>query len=222
MRIKLFSKKGNGVKSTLSVLLGFVLVTTIASMAPGIDAEAATSKKTMNMVSKQNPAGSVAGCSTNYIYFGSNTSGTNNFDGRFRVLDATHTNTGSSGMFLLSENLAGDLSNGYGGIMFRNNNTGTEYQGSLAQSWCTSFYNSTFSTQEQNAILATTKSDTSVTNNGIPTKASANILNGDMVFLPSEEEMYNSAYGFTSDEARKAAIYGIGQEMHMPHMRLTQ
>ena len=95
------------------------------------------------------------------------------------------------------------------------------WQGSDAQTWCQDFYISNFSTGEQGAVIATTKSDEAFTSStkSVPFAASENILNGDKVFFLSAEEAENSAYGFANDNARIAyagytdgagAVYGYG------------
>lgn len=88
-----------------------------------------------------------------YIYFGTY----NNTSIKWRVLDASKTNVGTTnGMFLLSEYLLAS------GLRF-NGNGGTEnkYQGSEVQKWCIDFANNSnnFSTLEQGAMLGITKKD---------------------------------------------------------------
>ena len=84
------------------------------------------------------------------------------------------------------------------------------WQGSEAQEWCETLYNNSFSDGEQNAVLATTKSDKKFdSSSGLETEfeCSQNILSEDKVFFLSTEEAENSAYGFTDDNAR-IAYYG--------------
>ncbi len=126
---------------------------------------------------------------------------------KWRVL-GDQTNTGESGLFLLSDALLGTGS--YGGVYFDNSgNDSNAWQNSTAKTWCNNFYDSSFSEGEQGAVLATTKSDGAFTSStySVPFAASENILNGDKVFFLSAEEAENSAYGFTDDNAR-IANYG--------------
>ena len=124
---------------------------------------------------------------------------------KWRVLD-DQTNTGESGLFLLSDALLG--TGWHGDVYFDNSgNTSNAWQSSTAKTWCNNFYGSSFSNGEQGAVLATTKSDGALSTGGISFAASENILNGDKVFFLSAEEAENSAYGFTDDNAR-IANYG--------------
>ena len=147
-----------------------------------------------------------------YIYFGNwEVQGTHTSSGpiKWRVLD-DQTNTGGTGLFLLSDALLGT---GYdGGVYF--NNTGNDsnaWQDSTAKTWCNEFYGNSFSEGEQNAVLATTKSDagfiSSSSTYNLSFTESQNILNGDKVFFLSAEEAETSAYGFANDNAR-IADYG--------------
>ena len=91
-----------------------------------------------------------------YIYFGVN-SGNSNTPIKWRVLDADTANDGTtSGMFLLSEYLlASD-------VQFNSNySKGNTYQGSDAQTWCSSFVGNTsnFSTAEQAVMFGVAKTD---------------------------------------------------------------
>ncbi|MBQ4321238.1 MAG: hypothetical protein IJC35_03275 [Oscillospiraceae bacterium] len=104
------------------------------------------------------------------------------------VLD-TRTNTGETGLFLLSQQFARD-----GAIYFdKDAPFSNQWQGSYAQLWCKAFYRSgVFTSTEQNAILATTKSDstfsTTVQNLTLSFSAVDNILNNEHVFFLSAEE----------------------------------
>ena len=95
-----------------------------------------------------------------YIYFGSWTAQdtyTTSGPIKWRVLD-DETNTGETGLFLLSDGLLG--TGEYGGVYFNNpSSSGNTWQGSDAQEWCNTFYSGNLTTQEQGAVLATTKSD---------------------------------------------------------------
>lgn len=126
---------------------------------------------------------------------------------KWRVLD-DQTNTGGTGLFLLTDTLLG--SGTEGGVYFdKSSSYRNAWQGSDAQTWCANFYSSNFSAGEQGAVIETTKSDTEFTSStySILFDASENILNGDKVFFLSAQEAENSAYGFTNDAAR-VANYG--------------
>lgn len=88
-----------------------------------------------------------------YIYFGTY----NNTPIKWRVLDASKTNVGTTnGMFLLSEYLlASDLA--FNWVVSKNN----VYQGSDAQGWCIGFAKNrdNFSVLEQSAMLGIAKND---------------------------------------------------------------
>ena len=143
------------------------------------------------------------GTGYDYIYMGSY----NSSPVKWRVLD-DQTNTGATGLFLLSEDLLG--SGGRGDVYFDGTSPySNAWQGSDAQAWCNTFESSNLNSLELAAILATTKSDdafTSSTHN-VSFAASTNILNSDQVFFLSAEEAVNSEYGFTDDAAR-IANYG--------------
>ena len=148
-------------------------------------------------------AANISGGQNDNIYFGT-------WDKepiKWRVLD-DNTNTGESGLFLLSDALLGT---GWSGDVYFDNsgNIRNAWQSSTAKTWCNDFYDKSFSNGEQGAVLATTKSDEAFTKGtgGISFDASENILNGDKVFFLSAEEAENSAYGFTDDNAR-IANYG--------------
>ena len=139
-----------------------------------------------------------------YIYYGT----WNGSPIKWRVLD-DQTNTGSTGLFLLSDVLLG--SGDFGGVYFDNSSPYSNvWQGSDAQTWCNNFYRENFSTGEQSAVIATTKSDEAFTSStdSVPFAASENILNGDKVFFLSAQEAENDEYGFTNDAVRIAYYDG--------------
>lgn len=147
--------------------------------------------------------------------------------------DSDSDGTNDAGLFLLSDVLLGT---GYsGGVYFQqsyhydsssdtyhkgsapsggdhtNCQIANAWQGSDAQSWCKDFagiegnsVTDAFSSAELAAILKTTKSD----NTYSYFAASENILNGDKVFFLSAQEAENNAYGFGSDDDRKANYNG--------------
>lgn len=143
-----------------------------------------------------------------YIYFGNwealdiyTTSGPI----KWRVLD-DQTNTEEPGLFLLSDGLFGEGKYG-GGVCFDSSRPYSNvWQGSDAQKWCQNFYSSSFSTGEQGAVLATTKSDAEydASSGAPPLQYGVSQLEGDTVFFLSAEEAENKAYGFIDDDARKA------------------
>ena len=145
-----------------------------------------------------------------YIYFGNWTAQdtyTTSGPIKWRVLD-DRTNTGETGLFLLSDGLLGTGKSG--GVYFDNTSPfSNTWQGSDAQAWCNTFASSNLDSRELAAILETTKSDVAFISStySVPFAASENILNGDKVFFLSAEEAENSAYGFANDNAR-IANYG--------------
>ena len=183
-------------KRILSILLCLCMA---ACMLPTV-AFAADTGKAIQLVDS-GTAANISGGQNDNIYFGT-------WDEepiKWRVLD-DQTNTGESGLFLLSDALLG--TGRYGDVYFDNSgNTSNAWQSSTAKTWCNNFYGSSFSNGEQGAVLATTKSDEALSTGGISFAASENILNGDKVFFLSAEEAENSAYGFTDDNAR-IANYG--------------
>ena len=185
-------------KRILSILLCLCMV---ACMLPTVAfAAGAENDKAIQLVDS-GTAANISGGQNDNIYFGT-------WDEepiKWRVLD-DQTNTGESGLFLLSDALLG--TGRYGDVYFDNSgNTSNAWQSSTAKTWCNNFYGSSFSNGEQGAVLATTKSDEALSTGGISFAASENILNGDKVFFLSAAEAENSAYGFTDDNAR-IANYG--------------
>ena len=136
-----------------------------------------------------------------YIYYGE----WDNSPIKWRVLDE-QTNTQNEGLFLLSDVLLGTGT--YGGVYFDNSGSDSNvWQKSTAQTWCKNFYSNNFSSKEQNAVLATTKSDSAYTSTSSGYAYGVSSLSGDKVFFLSAEEAENSAYGFTDNNAR-IANYG--------------
>jgi len=153
----------------------------------------------------------------NYIYMGywmAPDSNTTSGAIKWRVLD-DQTNTGDSGLFLLSDVLLGTGTSG--GVYFDNSgNNSSAWQGSTAQAWCKDFageegaatnVTDAFTAGELGAVLATTKSDQYFIHPVYPFLDSNNILNGDKVFFMSAEEAVIYSEGFT-DWERLAANYG--------------
>ena len=192
-------------KRIISFLLAICLV---AGLMPTV-AFATGSDKAI-MLDTGNISGYDSTNSYDYIYFGSWTAqDTYATTGpiKWRVLD-DRTNTGGAGLFLLSDVLLGSGTDG--GVYFDESSPRSNaWQDSDAQTWCENFYSSKFSTGEQSAVIATTKSDEAYTSSTYPYRyaASENILNGDKVFFLSAQEAENDEYGFTNDAAR-VADYG--------------
>ena len=194
-------------KRILSILLCLCMV---ACMLP-IVAFAADTGKAIRLVNTNNPTGGILGYKNNnnsydYIYMGSY----NSSPVKWRVLD-DQTNTGATGLFLLSEDLLGSGGHGdvYDVYFDGTSPYSNAWQGSDAQGWCNTFESSNLDSRELAAILSTTKSDeafTSSTHNA-SFAASTNILNSDQVFFLSAQEAENGQYGFT-DEAARVANYG--------------
>ena len=168
-------------------------------------------KGAIRLVNTNNPTGGILGYKNNnnsydYIYMGSY----NSSPVKWRVLD-DQTNTGATGLFLLSEDLLGSGGHGdvYDVYFDGTSPYSNAWQGSDAQGWCNTFESSNLDSRELAAILSTTKSDeafTSSTHNA-SFAASTNILNSDQVFFLSAQEAENGQYGFT-DEAARVANYG--------------
>lgn len=149
-----------------------------------------------------------------YIYFGNwealdqyTTSGPI----KWRVLD-NQTNTRENGLFLLSDRLFGAGNSAGGGVYFDNSSPYSNvWQDSDAQKWCQDFYGKSFSTGEQGAVFATTKTDAeyNASSGDLPLQYGVSQLEEDKVFFLSAEEAENSAYGFIDNNARRA-YFGNG------------
>ena len=185
-------------KRIFSTLLALCML--LCLMPTSVFAAGADTGKAIQLVDS-GTAANISGGQNDNIYFGTWAKEPI----KWRVLD-NQTNTGGSGLFLLSDALLGT---GWEGDVYFDNsgNIRNAWQSSTAKTWCNNFYGSSFSNGEQGAVLATTKSDEALSTGGISFAASENILNGDKVFFLSAEEAENSAYGFTDDNAR-IANYG--------------
>lgn len=143
------------------------------------------------------------------------------FDGAFCILDLEQTNTGEPGMLLLCENLIGR--NREEGVVFRADAhpKTNRYSGSDAKKWCAEFFEKSFSSAEQEAILPAYKSDPAYVKlhqwellggkkrmGQCPFDPEENSLDGDRVFLLSAEEAANPGYGLGSDAGRLAGFGG--------------
>ena len=180
----------------LSLLLAICLVVGIMPTA----AFAANNDKAIQL-GASNISGYDSTNGYDYIYYGE----WDNSPIKWRVLDE-QTNTQNEGLFLLSDVLLGTGTDG--GVYFDNSGSDSDvWQNSTAQTWCKNFYSNNFSSKEQNAVLATTKSDSAYTSTSFGYAYGVSSLSGDKVFFLSAEEAENSAYGFTDDNAR-IANYG--------------
>ena len=187
-------------KRIVSTLLALCML--LCLMPTGVFAAGTDTGKATQLVDS-GTAANISGGQADNIYFGT----WEKKPIKWRVLD-DQTNTGESGLFLLSDALLGTGKDG--DVYFDSSgNDSNAWQSSTAKTWCNNFYGSSFSNGEQGAVLATTKSDEAFTRStgGISFAASENILNRDKVFFLSAEEAENSAYGFTDDNAR-IANYG--------------
>ena len=187
-------------KRIFSTLLALCML--LCLMPTGVFAAGTDTGKAIQLVDS-GTAANISGGQNDNIYFGTWAKEPI----KWRVLD-NQTNTGGSGLFLLSDALLG--TGWEGDVCFDNSgNIRNAWQSSTAKTWCNNFYGRSFSNGEQGAVLATTKSDEAFTKGtgGISFDASENILNGDKVFFLSAAEAENSAYGFTDDNAR-IANYG--------------
>lgn len=185
MKHKLIPKRIGALLLCLTLLAGL-----LPTAAWAADADKAIMLGTGNISGYDNESNSY-----DYIYYGT----WSNSPIKWRVLD-TKTNmanaTEGDGLFLLSDVLLGTGTNG--GVYFDNTEPcSNTWQGSDAQSWCSTFYSNNLTMQEQGAVLATTKSDEAFTSSfyKIQFAASNNILNGDKVFFLSAEEAETSGYG---------------------------
>lgn len=148
-----------------------------------------------------------------YIYFGVN-SGNSNTPIKWRVLDADKANDGTtSGMFLLSEYLLAS------GVKFNNNTRdGNTYQGSAAQTWCSTFASNTnnFSTAEQGVMLGVTKTDSAESSLYDYPWGESSLTAKDKLFFLSVRELadyvgnYDKAPGLlATDTAQGAGAWGL-------------
>ncbi|MBR5426998.1 MAG: hypothetical protein IK118_01510 [Clostridia bacterium] len=172
-----------------------------------------------------------------YVYLGSTTSEAS-YDGvtfgqpiQWRILDLNETNFGEPGVFLITEELLGGTEKYgvYGYILFNEYDFSTskrtrersdvEWQGSLAQGWCKTFYADNLTAREQAAVLAATKTDEpfeydpSADNVSdsytFPIRFDASALEGEYVFFLSPEEAVTYFPERESINGRVAAYNGV-------------
>ncbi len=127
---------------------------------------------------------------------------------RWLVLD-TKANTGADGLFVLAEDIQGDLMS----FDADNNNA---WQGSDIQAWAQAYLadGANFAEKERAAMLAVTKSDSAFTvkeyledvnfNTNWSIPAVTDILKNEKLFLPSAEELSNPTYGLSTNLSRIA------------------
>jgi hypothetical protein len=207
------------IKRVRSLLLCMVMVITIL---PGVtlQASAASLRSAAIRLDASNNFG-IMGTGSNWVYVGK-------YSGSpimWRVLSTNKNgnsfldNDGGAytgrGLFLLSEKVLGTT-------RFKADNSSNTYQGSDLQAYCNSnLYSSCFSTQEQAAILATTKntaSDPAVEFWGSTT------LNNDKLFSLSVSEATNSSYGFNSGDFNQpdtARRLSQAWQLRSPHPAAT-
>ena len=178
-------------KRILSLLLCVVMLFSLcpqSALAEGTDGEMAIQ---LGTTAVEDPTDKQTGENTyyapnSYVYFGQNGS----TPIKWRVLD-TKTNTGSEGMFLLSEHL---LANG---VVFEeawNSDDGdgqtkpNDWQNSDAQNWCSSQLAKYFTAAEQGGMLEVSKTDDAVSSlYGLPWNTSS--LSNEKLFFLSVQEL---------------------------------
>ena len=150
---------------------------------------------------------------SDYIYFGVDSG--NNTPVKWRVLDADKANDGTTdGMFLLSEYLLSSR------VAFNNASSASNaYQGSNAQTWCSSFAANTsnFSTTEQTAMLGVAKNDSAASDlYGSISWGESSLTADDKLFFLSAWELanyvgnYHQAPGLAAtDTAQSASIWWL-------------
>ena len=193
-------------KRILSILLTLCMVLCIVSA--GVFAEGGASEGSYAI---RYGTDGIHGYSTesgySYIYYGEH----NGNPVKWRVLD-TKTNTGTdNALFLMTDECMGSLRNGY--ILF--NPTDKEdralWKGSDAQTWCTNFYNTAFTTEERTLIPAITQASSVYLYRAPadppyfpPMRLQICSLEAEYVFAPSIQDILNADYGFIDPKSRIA------------------
>lgn len=137
-----------------------------------------------------------------YLYYG-------RFKGnpvKWRVLNKRRTNTGDSGMFLLSEYLLEPIP--YTKQSINGDWTGlNKWENSYAKVWCRDFEQSSFEPGEREAVLTTTDSY---------------LLKDDRLFFPDYYELTRDYYGFSAskgEDISRMAYYEGGNDPKLWWMR---
>jgi hypothetical protein len=211
------TRKATLTKRTLSLLLSLALAFALLPAAAYADEPAASpesgewSAKYLGTGNNTISGWDEAANAYNYVYYGEY----NAAPVKWRVLD-TKMNTGTPGLFLLSENLL-DVLDADDDTNRHHIYLGGLYQNSAQQQWNNDFYDVAFSVAEQNSIAATTKSDAAydLANTysayaGQHFGAVNNNLANDKVFFMSAEEAETAEYGlnvYTANPANGIAIY---------------
>ena len=142
-----------------------------------------------------------------YIYYGEH----NGNPVKWRVLD-TKTNTGTdNALFLMTDECMGSLRNGY--ILFNPTDKADRalWKDSNAQTWCTNFYNTAFTTEERTLIPAITQASSVYLYRAPadpsyypPMRLQICSLEAEYVFAPSIQDVLNADYGFINPKSRIA------------------
>lgn len=127
---------------------------------------------------------------------------------QWRVLDADSTNTGASGMFLLSEEM---LASSFQFEAAWNSDDGdgqtkpNDWQNSDAQKWCQNYLAANFTASEQAAVLSVSKNDAEVTLYSIPWGTSS--LSGERLFFLSAQEAATYLGNFDGASGLQSSSY---------------
>ena len=193
-------------KRILSILLTLCMVLCIVSA--GVFAEGGASEGSYAI---RYGTDGIHGYSTesgySYIYYGEH----NGNPVKWRVLD-TKTNTGTdNALFLMTDECMGSLRNGY--ILFNPTDKDDRalWKGSDAQTWCTNFYNTAFTTEERTLIPAITQASSVYLYRAPadppyfpPMRLQICSLEAEYVFAPSIQDILNADYGFIDPKSRIA------------------
>ena len=193
-------------KRILSIL--FTLCMVLCIVPTGVFAEGEVSEGSVAIqLGTDSIHGYNAESGYSYIYYGIK-------DGnpvKWRVLD-TKTNTGETGaLFLMTDECMGSMYNGY--ILFNPTDKADRalWKGSDAQTWCTNFYNTAFTTEERTLIPAITQASSVYLYRAPadppyfpPMRLQICSLEAEYVFVPSIQDILNADYGFIDSTSRIA------------------
>ena len=199
--------------------ISMLLVAILALSTPGLTVQAKENDRTMQLLQDQNTSQVKSG---DLIYYGKKDKKLS-FDTIWQVLDANKTNTDEQGMFLMTKNLVAHQTEK--GILFQDteNPTDNEYRGSTIHKFCTAFAENHFADAENDAVIATSKSDEAYVStfmgHSVNFDPAEDILDNDKVFLLSAEEVNNADYGFVDDNSRKATFNDVASNwwLRSPH-----